>query len=314
MLWLACEIIRGLVAYRRAESLCLRARWLHAICRRTLRIFAVRVDLSGKAPSSGLLVANHLSYLDILLLSSLVPCVFVAKSEVSGWPMFGWFARMAGTIFVNRESRRDAARASEAIRSALREDALVVLFPEGTSSNGAEVLPFKSSLLEGVIGERLPISVAALRYDLPDGDAEAEVCYWGKHTLVPHLLNLMTKRNLNASVTFSPVPNTWRDRKKLAMQLYAEVMQLHASLSPERREELRVRGMFPKALHGFEGAITRSPLTPFRLAHENHHHLRPELRTDRRRAPHDQHVHREAGHALGKSFHRRRSPGHLFAW
>jgi 1-acyl-sn-glycerol-3-phosphate acyltransferase len=181
-------------------------------------------------PKSGLLVANHLSYLDILLLSSLTPCVFVAKSEVRVWPIFGWFARMAGTIFVNRSSRRDAARANEEIRAALREGALVVLFPEGTSSDGATVLPFKSSLLEAVIGEHVPVSVAALRYELPEGDAGAEVCYWGEHTLVPHLLNLMTKRAVNAAVIFSPVPNTWRDRKKLAMQLHAEVAQLHAGL------------------------------------------------------------------------------------
>ena len=230
MIWLAAEIFRGLVAYRSAGSLRLRARWLHLVCRRTLRIFAVNVDLSGRIPSSGLLVANHLSYLDILLLSSLTPCVFVAKSQVRAWPIFGWFARIAGTIFVNRGNRRDAARASEEIRAALRVGALVVLFPEGTSSDGTAVLPFKSSLLEGVIGERVPVSVAALRYELPDGDAGAEACYWGEHTLVPHLLNLMTKRTVHASVSFSPVPNTWRDRKKLAVQLHGEVTRIHAAL------------------------------------------------------------------------------------
>lgn len=207
-----------------------RAFWLHQVCRRALRIFAVKVNISGKVPSSGLLVANHLSYLDILLLSSLRPCVFVAKSEVRAWPIFGWFARMAGTIFVNRSNRRDTARASEAIRAALRNGVLVVLFPEGTSSNGAMVLPFKSSLLEGVIGERVPVSVGALRYKVRDGNAAQEVCYWGEHTLVPHLLNLMSKRAVDAAISFSSVPNTWRDRKKLATELHAEVTQLHARL------------------------------------------------------------------------------------
>jgi 1-acyl-sn-glycerol-3-phosphate acyltransferase len=110
-----------------------------------------------------LLVANHLSYLDIVLLSSLTPCVFVAKNEVKDWPVFGWFARLAGTVFVDRNDRRDAARANELIRSALREGALVVLFPEGTSSNGSTVLPFKSSLLQAAIGERVPFTGAALR-------------------------------------------------------------------------------------------------------------------------------------------------------
>jgi lyso-ornithine lipid O-acyltransferase len=208
-----------------------RARWLHHICRRVLRAFAVQSQFVGTVPKRGLLVANHLSYLDILLLGSLSPCVFVGKSEVKSWPVFGWFARTAGTVFVDRNDRRDAARTNEVIRAALREGALVVLFPEGTSSDGSTVLPFKSSLLESAIGERVPISVAALRYELSDGDAGAEVCYWGEHTLVPHLIKLLSKRKVKASIAFSAVPNTWRDRKKLAAQLHSEVSQLHVALS-----------------------------------------------------------------------------------
>jgi lyso-ornithine lipid O-acyltransferase len=205
-----------------------RARWLHRICRRVLRVFAVQSTVLAAVPARGLLVANHLSYLDIVLLGALTPCVFVAKSEVKGWPVFGWFARMAGTVFVNRNNRRDAARVNEAIRSALRSGALVVLFPEGTSSDGSMVLPFKSSLLEAAIGERVPITVAALGYELSDGDTRAEVCYWGEHTLVPHLIKLLSKREVKALVAFSEVTNTWRDRKKLAVQLHREVSALHS--------------------------------------------------------------------------------------
>ncbi len=233
VIWLSAEILRGAVAYRSSEfnARDVQARWLHRICRRVLPVFAVQSTVVGAAPMRGLLVASHLSYLDIVLLGSLMPCVFVAKSEVKGWPAFGWFARMAGTVFVDRNNRHDAARANEVIRSALREGALVVLFPEGTSSDGSTVLPFKSSLLEAAIGERVPISAAALRYELSDGDAGAEVCYWGAHTLVPHLIKLLSMREVKASVAFSQVPNTWRDRKKLAAQLHSEVSQLHADLS-----------------------------------------------------------------------------------
>jgi 1-acyl-sn-glycerol-3-phosphate acyltransferase len=233
MIWLTVEIIRGAAACRcRAFSTSdFHARWLHEICRRVLRVFGVQNMVTGPIPARGLLVANHLSYLDIVLLGALTPCVFVAKTEVKGWPVFGWFARRAGTIFVNRNHRRDTARANELIRFALRGGALVVFFPEGTSSDGARVLPFKSSLLESVVGERVPISVAALRYELPDGDAGTEVCYWGGHTLVPHLLNLSSKRQVKAVVSFQEVPNTWRDRKKLARQLHAEVSARHAELS-----------------------------------------------------------------------------------
>jgi 1-acyl-sn-glycerol-3-phosphate acyltransferase len=229
--WLATEILRGAAAWRGSGSLEVRARWLHQVCRRALRIFSVKVSASGRLPASGLLVANHLSYLDIILLGSLQPCVFVAKSEIRRWPVFGWFARMAGTIFVDRKSRYDAARAGEAIRAALRQRLLVVLFAEGTSSNGSVVLPFKSPLLESVIGQRIPVSVAGLQYKLPAGDAGAEVCYWGDHTLVPHLFNLLSKRVIMASAAFAAVSNTWRDRKKLAAQLHSEVTRLHAGLA-----------------------------------------------------------------------------------
>jgi 1-acyl-sn-glycerol-3-phosphate acyltransferase len=230
--WLSVEIFRGVKACRcrGLGASDVHARWLHEICRRVLRAFGVHSMVSGPIPARGLLVANHLSYLDIVLLGALTPCVFVAKDEVKGWPVFGWFARRAGTIFVNRNHRRDAARANELIRSALRDGALVVLFPEGTSSDGTSVLPFKSSLLEAAIGERVPISVAALRYELSDGNAGTEICYWGGHTLLPHLLNLSSKRQVKAAVMFQEVPNTWRDRKKLAGQLHAEVSALHAEL------------------------------------------------------------------------------------
>ena len=110
---LSAEIVRGAATYRcrKSDTRDVHARWLHRICRRVLRAFAVQSTFIGTVPKRGLLVANHLSYLDIVLLGSLNPCVFVAKSEVKGWPVFGWFARMAGTVFVDRNNRRDAARA-----------------------------------------------------------------------------------------------------------------------------------------------------------------------------------------------------------
>ena len=273
-----------------------RAHWLHHICRRMLHVFAVKSTIIGTVPKRGLLVANHLSYLDIVFLGSLTPCVFVAKSEVKGWPVLGWFARMAGTIFVDRSNRRDAARANDAIRAALREEFLVVLFPEGTSSVGATVLPFKSSLLESAIGEHVPISVAALRYGLPDGDSGAEVCYWGEHTLGLHLIKLLSKREVKASVAFAEVRNTWRDRKKLAAQLHSEVLNLHkqlraapkddalaASLAPQWREEWMVSGGNTRCAHTITTSDRALTLHPGPLPEEGRgksvSSLRPNLRS-----------------------------------
>src|ERR1043166_3737698 len=123
VLWLSAEIVRGAAAYRcrKSNARDVQARWLHRICCRVLHVFAVQSTVVGTVPRRGLLVANHLSYLDIVLLSALTPCVFVAKSEVKGWPVFGWFARMAGTFFVDRNNRRDAAGANETIRAVLRD-------------------------------------------------------------------------------------------------------------------------------------------------------------------------------------------------
>jgi len=177
-------------------------------------------------PHSGLLVCNHLSYLDIFVLSGLRPCVFVAKRDVRSWPLFGWLARAAGTIFVERNCRSATATEVAKISSAIESGLLVVLFPEGTSSDGATVLPFKSSLLQAAVAARCPVATAAIDYDLADGSVADEVCYWRDMTLVPHLLNLFGKKSIDSTVRFSPSRPRGDNRKTLACELRAEVAAL----------------------------------------------------------------------------------------
>jgi 1-acyl-sn-glycerol-3-phosphate acyltransferase len=216
------------VALRHGGSPPLGARtvWLQRSSRRVLRVLEAEIESDGPCPRDGLLVSNHLSYLDILVLVSLTPAVFVSKSEVRSWPVFGWFARMAGTLFLQRARRADVARISEEIATALRGGHLVVLFPEGTSSDGRQVLPFRSSLLEPVNGQQRPLSVACIAYAVADGSAENDVCYWGDRTFFPHLVKLMTKEKVRARVRFSRVESRADDRKELARQLHAEVVRL----------------------------------------------------------------------------------------
>lgn len=203
-----------------------RSRWLQWCSRRTLRIFDIHWESSGKPPRTGLLVCNHLSYLDILVLVSMLPAVFVSKSEVQNWPVFGWFARRSGTLFVDRTRRRDVTRMNAEIQQTLDGGNVVVLFPEGTSWNGREILPFKSSLLEPIVGSPHPLAVGKIHYALDDGTVEDDVCYWGDMTFFPHLVNLMTKRRVRARVTFAPIPQPATDRKELARQLHAEISRL----------------------------------------------------------------------------------------
>ena len=230
---LAVSISIGLLDYlfrcafcRADAKLAARAAWLHRTTGRTLRYFQIRTQATGPVPVDGLLISNHLSYLDILVLSSLTPAVFVSKHDVKFWPVFGQFAVLAGTVFVDRARRFQVGRVNDEITVALNQGALVVLFPEGTSSNGETLLPFKSSLLEPATQPEWPLAVSWIHYDIDDGEAGEEVCYWGNHTFFPHMLNLLGKRRVQATVRFAQSPTRNRDRKELALRLRAEILDL----------------------------------------------------------------------------------------
>lgn len=159
-LWLAGELVLALIrfvvliaAHAGIPDRTTRARWLQNVCRRALRVFHLELRVTGAVPSTGLLVCNHLSYLDILVLGATTPCIFVSKCEVRRWPVFGWFASLAGTLFLRREKKSAVARMTHEMRRAMNNGVLLVLFPEGTTSDGRDVLPFKSSLLEPTIGQ-----------------------------------------------------------------------------------------------------------------------------------------------------------------
>jgi 1-acyl-sn-glycerol-3-phosphate acyltransferase len=205
-----------------------RARWLHRWCRVACRVLGITVQVNGRIPRSGFLVSNHLSYLDIIVISSLTPCVFVAKSDVAHWPLFGWLACAAGTIFADRCRRLAARAAANEIRQAINAGNLVVLFPEGTSSDGTTVLPFKSALLEPAIRPEGGISPADIRYELADGSVADEICYWRDMTLVPHLLNLFTKRGITANFVVGSIVSGCSNRKELARELHRQVRTLRS--------------------------------------------------------------------------------------
>jgi 1-acyl-sn-glycerol-3-phosphate acyltransferase len=230
LLWLIAEFIFAALDFlfrcvlARNVSHTSRVAWLQCHSRRILRIFKTQIDVRGDVPKSGLLVSNHLSYVDILVLSSITRAMFVAKREVGTWPVFGMFAKMGGTLFVDRERRTRVGKTTDEIQSALDGGALVVLFPEGTSSNGETVLPFKSSLLEPAARQKQALYAGLVQYQIDDGDVGEEVCYWKDMTLVPHLINLLSKKTIRASVRFTQVREGSTDRKELAKQLHSEVL------------------------------------------------------------------------------------------
>lgn len=214
------------------------AAWLQQTAEGCRRILALQSTPLGPLPNRGLLVANHLSYLDIILLAALRPCVFVSKSDVRKWPLFGRCAILGGTIFVDRQRRTGVAGVASQMRAALGEDLLLVLFPEGTSSGGASVLPFRSSLLEPALELGCPVTATAISYHLDRGSVPDEICYWRDMTLLPHLLNVWSKPTIHATLR-SGVPRLRTgDRKSLALELHHEVTALHAASLGEFAESL----------------------------------------------------------------------------
>jgi len=207
-----------------------RVRWRGLVFRPWARaavpLLGMRLSVSGAMPRPPfLLVANHLSYVDVVALGASCECVFVAKKEVASWPVVGRLAGRAGTIFIDRRLRRDIPRALSLVESALDEGAGVVLFAEGTSTRGRRVLPFKSPLLEAAARRGLPIQYASLSYRTPPGEAGAgsSVCWWGDMTFPRHFFELLKMRGFGADLAFGEEGIREGDRKELAAKLWAAV-------------------------------------------------------------------------------------------
>ncbi|MFT4114105.1 lysophospholipid acyltransferase family protein [Silvibacterium sp.] len=199
---------------------------------RVVSRLGMKVEASAPMPSRGLIVANHLSYLDILFFSTLGPCVFVSKSEVRQWPLFGLLASCGGTIFVERGQGSVLASVAEKMRAAFAAGIPVVLFPEGTSTDGSHVLPFFPALFEAALGAREPIASAAIGYVASDV-READLCYYGDITFGPHLLTVLGKKGIRARIRFLPADVPYPDRRAAARQTRELVLR--------GRDELRQR-------------------------------------------------------------------------
>lgn len=191
-----------------------------------LRILNARFKVSGRVPTAPFyLVCNHLSYLDILVLASRLEAVFVARGDVVDWPLLGGVIRRMDTIFIDRSMRRDVARVVEETRLALERGDGVVLFPEGTSTGGDDLLPFRPSLLQTPVQLGIPVEYAALSYATPEGcrPAREAVCWWGKMEFPPHLWGLLGLPRIEVGLAFGDAPVLRPDRKALATALHEAV-------------------------------------------------------------------------------------------
>ncbi len=185
------------------------------------RIMGLRVEVEGEAPQGRFyLVANHVSYVDIVLLASLIPAAFVAKADLARWPILGWMFLSADTIFIDRGRKRDLLRVMKRVQKCLDRELGVLVFPEGTSSKGEEVLRFKPSLLQLAAERGHAVHYATLSYRAPGRrPAHQMVCWWDDTPFVRHLLRLLGLPYFEASVRFGNEPIHAGDRKQLAQQL-----------------------------------------------------------------------------------------------
>lgn len=191
----------------------LKARW----SRQLLEILGVRLLFAGSPPTGGLLVANHISWLDIYAINALAPTAFVAKDDLLAWPVIGWLSRQTETIFLERGSRRAAMSIKSELVARLYQGACVGVFPEGTTSSGESVLHFHSALFQSVIDAEAHVLPTVVRYTDKAGQPSAAPAYAGATSLWQSLLAVANADSLTAYLDFMPAtPAVGMTRRQLS--------------------------------------------------------------------------------------------------
>jgi 1-acyl-sn-glycerol-3-phosphate acyltransferase len=200
-------------------------------CQHLLNIFNIQIVSHGYLPpsyqtaSNIMFVANHISWIDIHALNSIIPTRFIAKSDIRSWPVFGYLAKKSNVLFISREKRQDAARIVHATHQSLLDGDTLCLFPEGTTTDGTEVKPFKSSIMQGAIHANAVIWPVAFRYPCKDGGINTLVAYAGEITLIESIQLVLQQKQIEVELHFlapiatSELPEEDKDRRKLTLHI-----------------------------------------------------------------------------------------------
>lgn len=205
-----------------------------------LRIMGVEARVEGVPPAAteaaAMIAANHVSWLDIFALQSVRPTRFVAKSEVRDWPLAGWIAERAGTLFIRRGIRRDTARINTLVHAALAQGDCVGIFPEGTTTEGDVLLKFHSSLFEPAVANSATVHACAIRYEHADGTLCRAFAYVGELSFMQSLGLVIRQRGVVARMRFAEgIAAEGRARRELAAaarERVASLLGLEAAGSP----------------------------------------------------------------------------------
>ena len=201
-----------------------------------MRILNIDLQIAGAPPVGGVvLVANHVSWLDIHVLHSLLPVHFISKAEVRDWPLLGDLARASGTLFITREKKADAIRVNQEMVAELAAGECLAFFPEGTTSDGQDMRPFFPSLFQPAVDAGCPVIPAAIRYFDLRGEPCLEAAYHGGMTLLGSFWSVAKLPGLVARVTFLPaMSSTGQHRRDIAKQAESAI---RTALGIDVREE-----------------------------------------------------------------------------
>lgn len=199
-------------------------RWSQSL----LAMLGVRLHVHGDRPHGQaqpvMLVANHVSWLDIYAINAVQPVRFVAKSEIRAWPVIGWLSANTGTLFIERARRRDTLRISGEIVAAMQRGDVVTVFPEGTTTDGSKVLRFHASLLQPALQAGGQVHPVALRYQHGDGSLCVEAAYDGDKSLWDTLRLVVAQPAIHVHVWFlQALPTNATDRRALAHAAHAAI-------------------------------------------------------------------------------------------
>ena len=203
---------------------------IQAWARAMLEHFAIQLVVVGTPPRHGplLLAANHISWLDIVVMHAARHCRFVSKAELHHWPLIGTLAEGAGTLFIERESRRDALRVVHHMAAALQRGDVLAVFPEGTTSDGTALLPFHANLFQAALSADAPVLPVALRFvDVRSGQQSLAPSYIGDDSLLGSIWRTLMAAPLCAQVHFgAPQSAQGRDRRTWAADVQTDVANL----------------------------------------------------------------------------------------
>ncbi len=195
-----------------------------------LALWGIHLQVVGQPVAQGpaLMVANHISWLDILVIHAARHCRFVSKSDIRAWPLVGLLATGAGTLYIERSKRRDALRMVKDMADAMRKGDVVAVFPEGTTSDGRALLPFHANLIQAAIEADAPVQPMSLKFiDAQTGETSFAPCYIGDDTLIGSVWRTLKAGRIEAVVHFGqPQAAQGRDRRAWAQDLRQDILRL----------------------------------------------------------------------------------------